>query len=127
MIKVRFEPIAKTAETDPYRSIVISNQGEFRTPRCFFREFLSDQRGVEESMYTPGVSKPDISFTIHQLCRLKRVDVIGFRNSSGRFALDMTQAVFWKAHHDGLIPGGDPNTVVSINNLKGFFCDRVSR
>src|SRR5260370_9746588 len=105
MIKVRFEPIAKTAETDPYRPIVISNQCEFRTPRCFFREFLSDQRGVEESMYAPGVSKPDISFTIHQLCHLKRVDVIGFRNSCGRGVLDITSPVFWKAHHDALIPG----------------------
>src|ERR1700745_320608 len=105
MIKVRFEPIAKTAETDPYRPIVISNQGEFRTPRCFFREFLSDQRGVEESMYTLGVSKPDISFTIHQLCHLKRVHVIGFGSSGGRLGLDSRQAVFWKAHHDRLIIG----------------------
>src|ERR1700746_3324327 len=83
MIKVSFEPVAKTAETDPYRPIVISNHGEIRTLRCFFREFLSDQRGVEESMYTPGVSKPDISFTIHQLCHLKRVapcdDGLAFR------------------------------------------------
>jgi len=78
-------------------------------------------------MYTLGVSKPDISFTIHQRCRLIRVNVIGFRNSWGRFVLDITQAVFWKAHQAGLIRGCDPNTVVSINNLKGFFCDRVSR
>ena len=54
-------------------------------------------------MYTPGVSEPDISFTIHQLCHLKRVYVIGFRDSWGRLVLDITQAVFWKAHHDGLI------------------------
>src|ERR1700745_251883 len=127
MIKVRFEPIAKTAETDPYRPIVISNQGEFRTPRCFFREFLSDQRGVEESMYTVGVSKPDISFTTHQLCRRKRVYVVGFRNSWGRLVLDITQAVFWQAHHNGLIRRGDPNTVVSINHLRIFRGDRVSR
>src|SRR6266436_8475262 len=85
MIKVRF--YATTAETDPYRPIVISNHGEIRTLRCFFREFLSDQRGVEESMYTLSVSKPDISLTIHQLCHLKRVYVVGFRNSWGRFVL----------------------------------------
>jgi hypothetical protein len=80
MIKVRFDAIAAD-ETDPYRPIVISNHGEIRTLRCFFWEFLSDQRGVEESMYTLCVSKPDISFTIHQLCHLKRVYLIGFRNS----------------------------------------------
>src|SRR5712675_2398827 len=105
MVKVRYYARATSAETDPYRPIVISNQGELRTLRCFFREFLSDQRGVEESMYPPGVSKPDISFTIHQPCHLKRVDVIGFRNSCGRVVPDITQTVFWKAHHDGLIPG----------------------
>jgi hypothetical protein len=90
MIKVRFEASATTRETDPYRPIVISNHGEIRTLRCFFRELLSDQRGVEESMDTPGVSKPDISFTIHQLCKLKRVYVVGFRNRCGRFVLDIT-------------------------------------
>src|SRR5271167_3733545 len=93
MKKVRFEGIA-TVETDPYRPIVIGNHGEI-TARRFFREFLPDKRGVEESMYTPAVSKPDISFPVHQLCHPKRVYVIGFRTNRGRHVLVISQAAFW--------------------------------
>src|ERR1700751_936854 len=127
VIKVRYYGIATSTETDPNRPMVIGNHSEIPIPRCFCWELLSDQWSVEESMDTLGVSKPDISFTIHQLCHLKRVHVIGFGSSGGRFGLDIRQAVFWKTHHDGLIRGGDPDTIVSINHLKVFVCDRVSR
>src|SRR5271163_4561657 len=103
MKKVRFDGIA-TVETDPYRPIVIGNHGEI-TARRFFREFLSDQRSVEESMYPPAVSKPDISFPVHQLCHSIRVYVIGFGTRRGRCVWVISQALFWNAHHDGFACG----------------------
>src|ERR1700722_8687061 len=93
MKKVRFEGVA-TVETDPYRAIVIGNHCEI-TARRFFLEFLSDQRGVEESMYALAVSKPDISFPVYQLCHPIRVYVIGFGTRRGRCIWVISQAVFW--------------------------------
>src|ERR1700677_315129 len=125
MIEVRFV-VGVRFRTDPYRPMVISNYGEIQILRCFFREFLPDQRGIEESMYTACVSEPDISFTVHQRSILKMLYVIGFSNRWGRLVLAVTQAVFWKAHQTELVRGGNPNTAVSINDLIVLGGDRVS-
>ena len=54
-------------------------------------------------MDTLGVAKPNISFAVHQLSLLKRVDIIGFRNSRGRLVrVDIEASLLEGASRSGL-------------------------